>query len=98
MHIVAQVGAVDQIFTKIGACWVDTKLCNAQDSDMPQNQFIGSAEAALLLHIDRSTLIRWVAAGKLTPSLRVSDTPTGAHLFERAAVERLASLPTRRAS
>ena len=69
---------------------VDTLLCNAQDSDMPQHQFIGSAAAALLLHIDRSTLIRWVAAGKLTPSLRVSDTPTGAHLFERADIEALA--------
>ena len=68
---------------------VDTVLCNAQDSDMPQHQFIGSAEAARLLHIDRSTLIRWVAAGKLTPSLRVSDTPTGAHLFERADIEAL---------
>lgn len=77
---------------------LDTLLCNAQDSDMPQHQFIGSAEAALLLHIDRSTLIRWVAAGKLTPSLRVSATPTGAHLFERADIEALASHPTRRAS
>ena len=77
---------------------LDTLLCNAQDSDMPQHQFIGSAEAALLLHVDRSTLIRWVAAGKLTPSLRVSDTPTGAHLFERTDVERLASQSSRRAS
>ena len=63
---------------------------------------ISSSEAPKprsLLHIDRSTLIRWVAAGKLTPSLRVSDTPTGAHLFERAAVEALASAtPARRAS
>ena len=72
-----------------------TQLCAMHKmSDMPQNQFIGSAEAALLLHIDRSTLIRWVAAGKLTPAIRVSDTPTGAHLFERSDVERLARTRT----
>jgi len=28
-----------------------------------------------------------VAAGKLTPAIRVSDTPTGAHLFERSDID-----------
>jgi len=53
-------------------------------------QLIGSLDAADTLGIDRSTLIRWVAAGKLTPAVRVSDTATGAWMFKRADVERLA--------
>lgn len=57
---------------------------------MPHKQFIGSAEAAEILRIDRSTLIRWIAAGKLTPVLRASDTQTGAHLFKMTDVQRLA--------
>ena len=58
-------------------------------SAMPQKQFIGSLEAAELLGINRSTLIRWIAAGKLTPIGRASETTTGAHLFARTDVERL---------
>lgn len=56
---------------------------------MPHGPLIGSADASRLLDIDRSTLNRWVSAGKITPAARVSDTPTGAHLFLRTDVERL---------
>lgn len=50
---------------------------------------IGSAVACDLLGITRGTLSRWVAAGKLTPAQRL-EGKTGAFLFVRADVERLA--------
>lgn len=81
--------------TKTYACRLLTQVSATERiGDMPQNQFIGSADAALALGIDRSTLIRWIAAGKLTPLGRISDTPTGAHLFRRVDVERLAKKRT----
>lgn len=49
---------------------------------------IGSTEACALLSIDKSTLSRWVAAGKLTPVAQLPGK-TGAFLFDRAAVEAL---------
>jgi len=50
---------------------------------------IGSAEACTILHVDRSTLSRWVAAGRLAPVHRLPGA-TGALLFSRAEVEALA--------
>jgi predicted site-specific integrase-resolvase len=62
---------------------------------MQPDQLIGSAAAAHVLGIDRSTLTRWVAVGKITPAVRVSDTQTGAHLYIRDEVEHLARMRAR---
>lgn len=61
--------------------------------DMPntsQPDLVGSAEAcALLGGIDRSTLVRWVQAGRLVPAMRLPGQ-TGAYLFRLTDVRRLA--------
>jgi len=57
---------------------------------MPHDELIGSDEASVRLGIDRSTLTRWITAGKITPALQMPG-PTGAFLFTRADVERLAA-------
>jgi excisionase family DNA binding protein len=49
---------------------------------------IPTAEAAQRLHIDRSTLSRWVALGRISPALRTSER--GPMLFDLAEVEALA--------
>ena len=60
------------------------------DAHMPATpDFIGSRDVCLLFEIDKSTLSRWVAAGKLTPALRASDKANAAFLFHRKDVERL---------
>ena len=57
--------------------------------------FSGSAhrefatEVCDLLGIDRSTLTRWVASGRLTPAFKAPGL-RGAYFFHRADVERLA--------
>lgn len=51
---------------------------------------IGTREAAQLLHVDRSVLIKRVAAGTLHPVHRLPGT-TGAYLFDRADIEALAA-------
>jgi hypothetical protein len=56
---------------------------------MTRGELIGSRVASRLLDVDRVTLIRWVKAGKIKPVGRISDTPTGAFLFERRDVEKL---------
>jgi len=65
-------------------------LCNAQNLAMTQTTpLIPSAEVCRRLGIDRSTLSRWVAAGKITPAMKL-DGPRGAFLFTEAAIEALA--------
>jgi predicted site-specific integrase-resolvase len=49
---------------------------------------IGSRDVCTLLGIDRSTLSRRVALGKITPAVRLPG-PRGAFLFHRADVEAL---------
>ena len=56
---------------------------------MPQDDLIGSREACRILNIDRSTLSRRVALGKIAPAKRLGDG-AGAFLFKRADVEALA--------
>lgn len=51
---------------------------------------VGSTEAIEILSIDRSTLSRWAAAGRITPVQRLSGE-NGAMLFLRADVEALAA-------
>ena len=48
---------------------------------------IGSAEACEILNIDRGTLVRRIAAGKLT-AVRKMPGQTGAYVFELAEVLR----------
>lgn len=55
---------------------------------MPDTDLIGSTEALGILEIDRSTLSRWVAAGRLTPVTRLSG---GAFVFRKTDVESLAA-------
>lgn len=50
---------------------------------------IGSAETCTILDIDRSTMSRWIAAGKLPYAVRLPG-PNGAFLFNRSDVEELA--------
>lgn len=49
---------------------------------------IPSAEACDILNIDRSTLSRWVSAGKIAPALKINGR-TQPMFFERADVEAL---------
>lgn len=48
-----------------------------------------SAEVCERLNIDRSTLSRWVASGRITPALKMPGI-RGPFLFDPAEVERLA--------
>lgn len=52
-------------------------------------KLIGSAEAALILKIDRSVLLRRVQAGAV-PTVDKLPAATGAYLFSREAIEALA--------
>jgi excisionase family DNA binding protein len=56
---------------------------------MQDGLFIGTAEAASLLGINRSTLTRWVEADKIAPALTVPGYK-GALLFDAEAVNALA--------
>lgn len=56
--------------------------------DMTNPSLLTSAEAARQLNIDRSTLSRWVADGKVTPALKAPGL-RGAYFFDSAEVERL---------
>lgn len=49
---------------------------------------ITSAEACERLRIDRSTLSRWVSAGKITPALQ-GPGPSGAFWFTEESVDAL---------
>ena len=49
---------------------------------------IPSIEVCQILGIDRSTLSRWAAAGKITPALKLTGR-TQPMFFERADVEAL---------
>lgn len=51
---------------------------------------IGSTEARRLLHIERSTLTRWVQLGRIKPAQKLPGT-TGAYLFHRSDIEELAA-------
>lgn len=57
---------------------------------MPNDaELIGSKVACRILDIDKATLSRWVAAGKLKPALRLGDSDNAAFVFKRKDVERL---------
>ena len=52
-------------------------------------ELIGSADAERILDVSRATLTRWVADGKLAVLGKLRG-PSGAFVFDRAAVEDLA--------
>jgi predicted site-specific integrase-resolvase len=54
-----------------------------------ESDLVGTRDAAEIIGCERSTLSRWVALGKLPLALQLTG-PTGAHLFHRADVDRLA--------
>lgn len=62
----------------------------AQDGRMAQTStnLIPSAEVCERLDIDRSTLSRWVAAGRIAPAYK-SPGVRGPFLFDAAEVERV---------
>lgn len=64
---------------------------------MPQTPppLVGSKEACRLLDINRSTITRWVASGRLVPFAKVPGT-TGGFLFALSDVEALATARTTR--
>lgn len=47
---------------------------------------IGTDEVAAIFHVDRSTVTRWVSAGKLSPVVRRA----GMFLFDEAKVREIA--------
>ncbi|KNY06856.1 hypothetical protein [Microbacterium sp. GCS4] len=53
------------------------------------NDLIGTAEAAKMLRIDRSSLVRRVRAGTVD-TVQKLPAATGAYLFDRAVIEQLA--------
>lgn len=50
---------------------------------------LNSAEVCERLHIDRSTLSRWVAAGRISPAIKLPGK-RGPFLFDPSEVERVA--------
>ncbi|MGK3947417.1 hypothetical protein [Microbacterium sp. K2] len=52
-------------------------------------KLIGSAEAAIILGIDRSVFLRRVKAGSIVPVQKLSPA-TGAYLFDRDDIEQSA--------
>lgn len=53
-----------------------------------ESDIILSEEAALILNVDRSTVNRKAAKGKI-PFVRKLDGPRGAYIFRRADIEAL---------
>ncbi len=56
---------------------------------MPDD-IIGSTEACTILNIDKATISRWVAAGRITPGAKL-PRKNGAFLFARADIDALAT-------
>lgn len=52
----------------------------------PNDDLIGSAEVSSILHVDRSTISRWVKAGKLLPVVKESGV-RGELFFSRTQIE-----------
>lgn len=59
---------------------------------VPTDELLNSAETCHLLgDIDRSTLSRWVASGRISPAVKAPGL-RGAHFFTRAEVERVKAM------
>lgn len=55
---------------------------------MPPPDLIGTAEAADIIGVERSTIAHWMAKGRIAAHLKLPGR-TGAVLFDRAEVERV---------
>lgn len=55
---------------------------------MPDPDLLSTVEAAEIIGVERSTLSRWIDAGRITPALKLPGI-NGAHLFARSEVERV---------
>ena len=64
-------------------------MCNGHAMPDKHPPLIGTAEAAEILGIDRSTLSRHVAFGKIQPAMQLPGI-RGAMLFDRQGVEQYA--------
>lgn len=53
-------------------------------------ELIGTSEAAKRCGVDRTTFFRWMQLGRIHPAGRLSESRTGAHLFDAAEVAELA--------
>lgn len=62
---------------------------NAPQRHVVPSDLIGSRETAALLRVDKSTLVRKIAAGKIQPLTRL-DGPRGAFVFDRTEIQALA--------
>lgn len=71
---------------KVGQCAILIAM------QTPQLDLIGSAEAARITEVDRSTFLRWAKAGKIKPAV-AGNGVTGEKFFNRADVEALATHP-----
>ena len=63
------------------------KRNRAAKGDPPD--LIGSREVCRILDINKSTLSRWVAAGRIIPAGRLGEGRTCAFVFWRADVEKM---------
>lgn len=54
----------------------------------PESPPIPTSDVCGLLHIDRSTLSRWVASGRITPLFKAPGT-RGSFFFDPAEVQRV---------
>jgi predicted site-specific integrase-resolvase len=59
-------------------------------TDAMPHDIIGSTEACTILAVDKSTLSRWVAAGRITPVARL-PRKNGALIFNRSDIDALAA-------
>ena len=57
---------------------------------MRLDDLVGSVEASRIIGIPYTTFMRWVESGRITP-VHVNPGPTGAKIFRRADVDKLAS-------
>lgn len=62
---------------------------------MAKPDWVNTAQAARMLAMSLRSIHRFAEDGTLVPVMRVTDSPNGAYLFERADVEKLAKQRTR---
>ncbi len=55
---------------------------------MPDPDLLGTAEAAEIIGVERSTIAHWMAKGRIVAHLKLPGR-TGAVVFERSEVERV---------
>jgi predicted site-specific integrase-resolvase len=59
------------------------------DPRMQPTDLLGTTEAARIIDVDKATLTRWVAAGRVEAAVKLPKK-NGAYLFTRSEVQRMA--------